>query len=73
MHELSVIKSILDIVVEHAEKHGIRKVRAIQLEVGMLSDLSDRPKSYGIHRVGLLIIDSPLTTYFAARSNHSEM
>jgi len=39
MHELSVMKSILDIVVKQAQVHNVRKVRAIQLEVGMLSDL----------------------------------
>lgn len=41
MHELSVIRSILDIVVEHAQKHGAHKVRTIQVEVGMLSDLEE--------------------------------
>jgi hydrogenase nickel incorporation protein HypA/HybF len=39
MHELSVMKSILDIVLKHAENYGVRKVRAIHLEVGLLSDL----------------------------------
>jgi len=41
MHELPVMKSILDIVVKQAEMHRVRKVRAIHLEVGMLSDLEE--------------------------------
>lgn len=41
MHELSVMKSILDIVVKHAEINHVRKVRAIELKVGMLSDLEE--------------------------------
>jgi len=41
MHELPVMKSILDIVLKHAHKHKVGKVRAVQLEVGMLSDLED--------------------------------
>lgn len=39
MHELPVMKSILDIVVRQAHMHKVKKVRAIELEVGMLSDL----------------------------------
>lgn len=39
MHELPVMKSILDVVLRQAEKHNVLKVRAVQLEVGMLSDL----------------------------------
>jgi len=39
MHELPVMKSILDVVLRQAEKHNALKVRAVQLEVGMLSDL----------------------------------
>jgi hydrogenase nickel incorporation protein HypA/HybF len=41
MHELPVMKSILDIVVKQAQMNSVRKVRAIQLEVGMLSDLEE--------------------------------
>lgn len=39
MHELSIMTRILEIVIQQAETHGVRKVRAIDLEVGMLSDL----------------------------------
>lgn len=39
MHELPVMKSILDIVLTHAQKHDVQKVRAVHLEVGELCDL----------------------------------
>jgi hydrogenase nickel incorporation protein HypA/HybF len=39
MHELPVMKSILDIVLKQAAIHNVRSVRAVQLEVGLLSDL----------------------------------
>lgn len=41
MHELPVMKSILDIVLKQAQMHNVRKVRAIELEVGRLSDLEE--------------------------------
>ena len=39
MHELPVTKSILDIVLRHAEANGVEKVTAIDLSIGALSDL----------------------------------
>jgi hydrogenase nickel incorporation protein HypA/HybF len=39
MHELPVTKSILDIVLRHAEANGVEKVAAIDLSIGALSDL----------------------------------
>jgi hydrogenase nickel incorporation protein HypA/HybF len=39
MHELSVMQNILDIVVEFANKHKAKKVTAINLTVGDMSDL----------------------------------
>jgi hydrogenase nickel incorporation protein HypA/HybF len=41
MHELPVIQSILEIVLKHAETHRVKKVHAIGLMVGALSDLED--------------------------------
>ncbi len=41
MHELPVMKSILDIVLEQARIHSVRSVRAVHLEVGRLSDLEE--------------------------------
>ena len=41
MHELPVLESILDTVLAHARKHGVRRVAAIHLDVGELSDLED--------------------------------
>jgi hydrogenase nickel incorporation protein HypA/HybF len=41
MHELPVMKSILDIVLEQARIHNVRSVRAVHLEVGRLSDLEE--------------------------------
>lgn len=41
MHELSVMKSILDTVLEHAAQHDVEKIRAIKLEVGMLSNYQE--------------------------------
>ncbi len=41
MHELPVMKSILDIVLQHAHKHNVRKIHAIHLDIGLLSDLEE--------------------------------
>jgi hydrogenase nickel incorporation protein HypA/HybF len=41
MHELPVMKSILDIVLQQARIHNVRSVHAIHLEVGRLSDLEE--------------------------------
>jgi len=41
MHELPVMKSILDIVLQQARIHNVRSVRAVHLEVGRLSDLEE--------------------------------
>jgi hydrogenase nickel incorporation protein HypA/HybF len=41
MHELPVIQSILDIVLNHARMNQVSKVRSIALAVGELSDLQD--------------------------------
>ncbi|MBN2807997.1 MAG: hydrogenase maturation nickel metallochaperone HypA [Deltaproteobacteria bacterium] len=42
MHELSVVEKILAVVLAHAVKHRVKRVLAIHLEVGELSDLEDR-------------------------------
>lgn len=42
MHELPVIKQILDVVLKHAQKHQVKKVVAVHLQVGELSDLEDQ-------------------------------
>jgi len=39
MHELPVTKSILDIVLRHAEANEVRRVVAVDLSIGPLSDL----------------------------------
>jgi hydrogenase nickel incorporation protein HypA/HybF len=39
MHELPVIKSVLDICLRHATANGARKIVTIELKVGELSDL----------------------------------
>jgi len=41
MHELPVISSILEIILKHARANQVRKVHAINLVVGALSDLED--------------------------------
>jgi hydrogenase nickel incorporation protein HypA/HybF len=41
MHELPVMESILKIVLGHAGRHRVRKVVAIHLKVGELSDLME--------------------------------
>ena len=41
MHELPVMQSILSIVVRHAAMHRVKKVHAIGLSVGSLSDLEE--------------------------------
>ncbi len=42
MHELPVIENILKVVLAHAVKHRVKRVVAIHLEVGELSDLEDQ-------------------------------
>ncbi|MBC2717439.1 MAG: hydrogenase maturation nickel metallochaperone HypA [Desulfobacteraceae bacterium] len=42
MHELSVINNILKVVLKHAEDHKVKKVVAVHLQVGELSDLEDQ-------------------------------
>jgi hydrogenase nickel incorporation protein HypA/HybF len=39
VHELPVTRSILAIVLRHAERQGVRRVLAIDLSIGALSDL----------------------------------
>ena len=42
MHELPVMKSILDIVIKHAKMNNVNKVMKIHLKVGVLCDLEDQ-------------------------------
>jgi len=39
LHELSIMNSILDIVIEHAEKNSAKKVNTVNLKIGELSDI----------------------------------
>ena len=39
MHELSIIQSILDIVIEYANKYKAKRVIKINLDVGEMSDI----------------------------------
>ena len=39
MHELPVTKSILEIVLRHAHAQGVRRILAVDLAIGALSDL----------------------------------
>ncbi|MGP8153560.1 MAG: hydrogenase maturation nickel metallochaperone HypA [Smithella sp.] len=41
MHELPVIQSILDVVLNHARMNQVSKVHSISLAIGELSDLQD--------------------------------
>jgi hydrogenase nickel incorporation protein HypA/HybF len=41
MHELPVIQSILDVVLNHARRNQVSKVHSIALAIGALSDLQD--------------------------------
>ncbi len=41
MHELPVTQSILDIVLKHARMNRVRRVHAINLAIGEMSDLED--------------------------------
>ena len=41
MHDLSVTRDILEIVLRHARIHGIRAVKKVSLEIGALSDLEE--------------------------------
>lgn len=41
MHELPVTKRILDIVLKHARMNNVNKIMAINLTIGMMSELED--------------------------------
>lgn len=41
MHELAVVQSMLDIVLEHARQGGAQKVQGIGLKIGELRDFVD--------------------------------
>lgn len=41
MHELPVMQSILTIILRHAAMHHVKRVHAIRLSVGTLSDLEE--------------------------------
>ncbi|MBN2539440.1 MAG: hydrogenase maturation nickel metallochaperone HypA [Deltaproteobacteria bacterium] len=41
MHELSITESILKVVLRHAQVNSVRKVMAVHLRIGKLSDLED--------------------------------
>lgn len=41
MHELPVIKSVFDVCMKHATANHAKKILAVSLEVGELSDLED--------------------------------
>lgn len=41
MHELPVIESILKVALSHGAKNAVKKISAIHLQVGELSDLQD--------------------------------
>lgn len=50
MHELPVTRSILGIVLKHAEENGVERVHTISLSIGALSDLeSEWIQSYFDH------------------------
>jgi len=39
VHEMSIAQSLLDIVLEEGQKHGLRRVNTIRLQVGALAAL----------------------------------
>ncbi len=39
MHELSVTRDILNIVLKHARRNNVTEIKKIELEIGALSDL----------------------------------
>jgi hydrogenase nickel incorporation protein HypA/HybF len=41
MHELPVMKSVLDICLRHAARNNAKKIISVKLKVGELSDLQD--------------------------------
>lgn len=42
MHELSVMMSILDVAMKHAEKHNVKKITKLYLKVGELAEIEDK-------------------------------
>lgn len=39
MHEMALTRSVLDIVLEEAERHGAAEVRSVRLTIGSLRDI----------------------------------
>ena len=46
MHELSLSQSLIDIVTDHAQRHGMDRVTDVRLEVGALSCVEPRALSF---------------------------
>lgn len=39
MHELSIMSNILDIILEYANKNNAKKIKTVNLTIGVLSDI----------------------------------
>lgn len=46
MHELSVTQGILNIVIDQAKKHEVKKISKIRIKMGVLSDLLPESINY---------------------------
>ncbi|NPV91907.1 MAG: hydrogenase maturation nickel metallochaperone HypA [Firmicutes bacterium] len=39
MHELGIMKNVLEVVLEHSKANDVKKIQAINLSIGALSDI----------------------------------
>lgn len=51
MHELSISQAIADVVLKEADKHGAKKVLAVELQIGDLSLLNPEQVEFCLHLV----------------------
>lgn len=53
MHELALSHSLIDIVLDHAGRHGLRRVTEVRLAVGALSCVEPRALAFCFEAVSL--------------------
>ena len=46
VHELALSRSLIEIVADHAQRHGLQRVTMVRLEVGALSCVEPRALSF---------------------------
>lgn len=51
MHELGIIQSVIDTVIDEAHQHGVKKVTLIKLSVGKLTGANPKTLEFGFDAI----------------------